>query len=223
MTAVEAYLTELDGALRGPRRVKADLLAEARDSLTDAAEAYRGAGLEPGVAERRAVEDFGAVGEVAPGYQAELTLAQGRRTALLLFGSLAMQPFAWGATGPSFEPRHPEPGPAYHLVDGVIESLGGIALLVSFAAVLICGIGVRYLGMRPVLTMATGIFAYAMSATFVGLGVVLAVLGPDVHVLAGMAWFTVVLVLPLTAVAFSARRCLAVARSTSRETTTAVR
>jgi hypothetical protein len=36
---IEAYIDELDQSLRGPRRVKADLLAEARDALVDTAQA----------------------------------------------------------------------------------------------------------------------------------------------------------------------------------------
>ena len=35
---IDAYLDELSGSLRGPRRVTTDLLTEARDSLVDAAD-----------------------------------------------------------------------------------------------------------------------------------------------------------------------------------------
>jgi hypothetical protein len=34
---IDAYIGELERRLRGPRRVKADLLAETRDALLDAA------------------------------------------------------------------------------------------------------------------------------------------------------------------------------------------
>jgi hypothetical protein len=81
---IDAYVAELGGILRGPRRAKADLLDEARDSLVDAVRAYQDRGLDRQAAERRAVEEFGDVAEIAPGYQTELGLVQGRRTALLV-------------------------------------------------------------------------------------------------------------------------------------------
>jgi len=79
---IDAYIADLDAALRGPRRARADLLAEARDGLTDAAEAYAAAGYPPEEARRRAVADFGAVERVAPAYRRELAAAQAPRTAL---------------------------------------------------------------------------------------------------------------------------------------------
>jgi hypothetical protein len=39
--------------LRGPRRVKADMLAEVRDGLIDATEAYRDSGLDEDGAQRQ--------------------------------------------------------------------------------------------------------------------------------------------------------------------------
>jgi hypothetical protein len=85
---VDRYVAELGAALRGPRRAKADLLAEARDSLWDAAAAYQKMGLDESAAQRRAVADFGGLAEIAPAYQAELAVAQGRRTALLIAAGL---------------------------------------------------------------------------------------------------------------------------------------
>jgi plastocyanin len=69
VTVIEAYIAELDRALRGPRRAKADLLAEGRDSLVDAADSPEDGGLDRQAAEQRAVEEFGEVREVtlAPG------------------------------------------------------------------------------------------------------------------------------------------------------------
>lgn len=86
---LDRYVAGLSGALRGPRRVKADLLAEARDSLYDAAEAYRAMGLPPAEAARRAAAEFGEYADIAPAYQAELAVAQGRRTTLLIALGLA--------------------------------------------------------------------------------------------------------------------------------------
>jgi hypothetical protein len=87
-STIDIYLDGLASALRGPERLHADLLAEARDSLLDAAEAHRERGLPADDAERRAIAEFGTYAEVVPGYQAELAVAQGRFTALLLALSL---------------------------------------------------------------------------------------------------------------------------------------
>ncbi len=78
--AVDRFVADLAGELRGPRALRRDVLAEVRDGLHDAAEAHAdhpdGAG--------RAVAEFGSVAELAPLYQAELTAAQVRRTALVV-------------------------------------------------------------------------------------------------------------------------------------------
>ncbi|MFC3452063.1 permease prefix domain 1-containing protein [Amycolatopsis speibonae] len=74
MSAIEAYIGDLDRRLSGSAGAKADLLTEAKDGLTDAAEAYREGGAEKAEAERRAVADFGPAAVIAREYQAELAL-----------------------------------------------------------------------------------------------------------------------------------------------------
>ncbi|EME57495.1 permease prefix domain 1-containing protein [Amycolatopsis decaplanina] len=74
MSAIEAYIGHLDRRLSGSAGAKADLLTEAKDSLTDAAEAYREGGAGESEAERRAVADFGPAAVIAREYQAELAL-----------------------------------------------------------------------------------------------------------------------------------------------------
>jgi hypothetical protein len=93
---IDDYVTELRGALSGPHGPKHDLVVEARDSLLDCAEAYQAAGLPREEAERRAVEEFGPVPVVAPGYQEELTASAGRRLGLLLFVSIPVTVVIWG-------------------------------------------------------------------------------------------------------------------------------
>ncbi|WP_432836594.1 permease prefix domain 1-containing protein [Dactylosporangium sp. CA-092794] len=78
---IDDYVEGLAAALRGPRRTRAEMITEARHSLQDAAAAFEDAGLPPLAAERRAVAEFGTLRQVAPGYQAELAIHQGRRTA----------------------------------------------------------------------------------------------------------------------------------------------
>ncbi|MFK8843800.1 permease prefix domain 1-containing protein [Streptomyces sp. Ac-502] len=94
---IDHYVAELDKALTGPRAVKADLLTEVRDGLTDAADAYEAKGQDRTSAERHVVGGFGPVSVIAPEYQAELGLSQGRRTALLICGVMLAQPVAWWA------------------------------------------------------------------------------------------------------------------------------
>jgi hypothetical protein len=87
---IDDFVDGLSVRLRGPRRVRADLVAEARDSLVDAAEAYRSRGLPPAEADRRALAEFGDYPDVVPDYQAELAVAQGRRTVLLIAVALPL-------------------------------------------------------------------------------------------------------------------------------------
>ncbi|TDP93807.1 permease prefix domain 1-containing protein [Labedaea rhizosphaerae] len=76
---IDSYLADLDARLRGMASTKAELLAEARDGLVDAAEAHEERGLTPLDAQRAAIEEFGPVDEIGREYQAELSVAQGAR------------------------------------------------------------------------------------------------------------------------------------------------
>lgn len=107
---IEDYVRTLDRLLVGPGRVKRDMLAEARDSLVDAAEAYQAAGVDRLYAERRAVAEFGAPGRIAPEYQRELAAGAARRLALLvaavaacgiLLGDRMWQGAPWAQRTPS--------------------------------------------------------------------------------------------------------------------------
>jgi hypothetical protein len=92
---VAAHVAELDRVLRGPGAVKRSMIAEVHDGLHDAATAYRMSGLDPQRAAATAVRDFGAVHEVAPLMQDELTARQGRSTALLLCVAFPAMVVGW--------------------------------------------------------------------------------------------------------------------------------
>ncbi|WP_433417684.1 permease prefix domain 1-containing protein [Microtetraspora malaysiensis] len=94
-SVIDDYVTRLGRSLRGPLRAKRDLLAEARDGLVDATEALEADGLLRPDAERLAVEEFGPIAQIAPTYQEELAVGQGRRTALLLFLSVPFTALMW--------------------------------------------------------------------------------------------------------------------------------
>jgi hypothetical protein len=210
---IDTYITELGRALHGPRRAKDDLLTEARDGLVDAAEAYEHGGADRAAAERQAVREFGAVQDIAPGYQTELGLVQGRRTALLILFVFAAQPFIWGY---AFRWATNTPDAAsrtgLRYADDLVENLGGITLLLSMIAVLGYWIGMRYPAVRDRLTRATGVFALIVAGVFVAMSSFLAVFSPKpttLMLVVNLVWMVAFILLPMSWIALSARRCLA--------------
>jgi hypothetical protein len=95
---IENYVGDLAERLRGDKRAKSDLLTETRDSLEDAAECYREAGLCAVDAERKAVADFGPVPVIARDYQAELAAAYGARTLRSILFVLPVVQLMWEST-----------------------------------------------------------------------------------------------------------------------------
>lgn len=214
MEPIDAYVAELEAALRGPRRARSDLLTETRDSLIDATEAYQQRGMERAAAERQAVREFGEVDVIAPQYQTELALAQGHRTAVITLFTLLAQPVVWNdAVLPVPASQH-DPGPVYAVLSELVEWFGGSAILGSVLAVLACGIGVRYLTARRPLARITGAFAVTVSAVLAVLGVALTAVNTTPLPLfdsPGVVWLFVFLLAPLACVAASGRRCLRMA------------
>ncbi|MEV4727787.1 permease prefix domain 1-containing protein [Micromonospora humida] len=132
-TAIDERLRDLGSRLRGPARLRTEMLREVRDALDDATEAYRERGLPAREAERRAVADFGTPADLAPTYQAELAAGALRglsRRALLiavvltLGGDLTWQGSSWSGG--------PPPPPGYQVlaasVDGIWLVVAGLAL-----------------------------------------------------------------------------------------------
>jgi hypothetical protein len=195
---IDAYLTALGSALRGPRRAKADLLAEARDHLMDATAAYEEAGLEHAAAQHKAVADFGKVDELVSAYQAELGLAQGHRTALAAFTLSAAQPLVWDYAfpGPQDEPQ---------LANEIVENVGGIIILLMFLAVLAYQFGTRRPPIREKLARLTGIGALTACATLATASTLLTALSGS---LLALIWTVSFVLIPGTLVTVSARRCL---------------
>ncbi|MBQ0985675.1 hypothetical protein KBZ10_14350 [Streptomyces sp. F63] len=212
---IDRYVAELDQALRGPQAVKADMLAEVRDSLLDAAEAYEESGLVRERAERRAVDDFGSVQVIAPEYQIELGLAQGRRTALLICAVLTAQPVAWRvllhAAGQDADDSG---GTGFTLVNTVVQWTGTGAIAIALAVVIATGAGGSRLGPPPRLVRVTGLFAWTVSVVFAVLGLLLTVYSPATDSLLGITGLpgtALLLGVPLTGIAVAGRRCLSAA------------
>nr|MDT0657994.1 permease prefix domain 1-containing protein [Micromonospora sp. DSM 115978] len=130
---IDHYLRQLGSELSGPRRLKADVLAEARGGLEDAAEAYARDGLDPRAARCRAVAEFGSASALARDYQAELTAGQGRRLALLVAllpaGMLTADLMWWQPSGSS-----PQAPPTAFLI--MVEALDWTSYLAGAAALL---------------------------------------------------------------------------------------
>jgi hypothetical protein len=207
--AIEAYIADLERALRGPRRARADLLTEARDSLIDATEAYERDGVERAAAERRALREFGAVDTVAPGYQTELSMAQGHRTAVIMLLTLVAQPIVWNSA--VLPVPVGDPAPVAGALGDIVEWFGGGAIAGAVLAVLACGVGVRLLGAGRAVARITGAFALTVCAVLAVLGCALTIANaaqaPPAHI-GDVVWLIVFLLAPLAWVARSAHRCL---------------
>ncbi|HEX6356559.1 permease prefix domain 1-containing protein [Actinophytocola sp.] len=200
---IEAYLAELDAALRGPRRAKTDLLAEARDHLVEATESYEHSGFSRQEAETAATRDFGALEDIVPGYQAELGWTQGRRTALMVLFVFAVQPFIWGIAYPRVAVTTID-SPA----DEVVENLGGLTILLALLMVLAYRIGMRHPAVRQRITRITGLATIVVCVLFIAFGALLTALSPDGLVL---LWMITFILAPMSWTALSAWRCLATA------------
>ncbi|MCK1797073.1 permease prefix domain 1-containing protein [Streptomyces sp. XM4193] len=212
---IDAYVAELDRALRGPRAAKADLIAEARDGLLDAADAYEEDGRPRQQAERSAVEEFGTVREIASEYQTELGLAQGRRTAILICAVMILQPVVWwvlqvlGGAG-----THQGSSRALEAAEAAVRWSGGIAIAVGVGVLLAAGVGVRYLGARRLVARITGFFAFTVCAVFAVLGVLMTLgnsAADSLLSLTGLPVTLLVLGVPLAGIGLSGRRCLGAA------------
>jgi hypothetical protein len=211
VSLIEAYVAELDSTLRGPRSVKADIVAEALDGLLEATEAYRDSGLDEHGAQQRAIADFGPVPQIAPGFQVELGLSQGRRTGLLISVAMAAQPVAWHGLQHLMGARG-EASSTYLAVSMVVRYVGIATIVGGLLTVLALGIGTRYLRPRPLLTRATGIFAFAVCGVFAVLGVLLTVVSQgSLLAWSGLPCTMALLGLPLIGIGVAARECLATA------------
>ncbi|MGW0202317.1 permease prefix domain 1-containing protein [Nonomuraea sp. NPDC003201] len=173
---IDDYVAELDSALAGPQGAKRDLVVEARDSLTDTADALEAEGLARAEAERVAVAEFGEVAEVAPGYQSELTAVAGRRLGFLLFISVPITALMWSVIWRIY------PGddqawrlapawyrPASRLLDILqlcVGLYGGLALFALSR-------GARWIRRPRLVTRSLGVLVWGMLPVTVALGMLL--------------------------------------------------
>jgi hypothetical protein len=198
LAVLTAYLEDLRRELRGPRRAKADLLAEARGSLIDATSAYEARGLTIQAAQQAAVADFGVVARIAPEYQAELAVAQSRRTGLLILGVFLAQCFLWDDASASARSTQ------HAWLIATVKWSGGLVMLLAVLALFAARRAGRWIG------LVTGMFGYAVAGVFTMLAAVLTSLrlGTEMLGLSGVPRTVVFLLLPLMSIVISARRSL---------------
>ncbi|WP_199441388.1 permease prefix domain 1-containing protein [Umezawaea beigongshangensis] len=165
---IEEYVSALDRRLRGPGPVKRDLLAEARDSLHDAAESYRHRGLPESEAQARAVAEFGPLGVVAREYQGELAVAHGARTLRSLLLVVPLAHLLWEANRRfwigAWQPFDQPPPDWYPLIATANDTTAWVVALCAVAALL----AVRWMSRRGASGVALGRLAGAVAAAAVG-------------------------------------------------------
>ncbi|MFI7642054.1 permease prefix domain 1-containing protein [Nonomuraea sp. NPDC049400] len=173
---IDDYVAELDRALAGPHGPKRDLVVEARDSLTDTADALEAEGLDRAEAERAAVAEFGEIAEVAPGYQSELTAVAGRRLGFLLFISVPITTLMWSVMwrvypGDADAWRH---APVWFVaVARLLDILQLCVGLYGGLALFALSRGARWIRRPRLVTRSLGVLVWAMLPVTGALGVVL--------------------------------------------------
>ena len=205
-----SYLHDLDRALVGPRRVKAGLIREADDHLTDASEAYADAGYDSDDAVARALDDFGPVDEIAAAFQTTLAVAASRRTACILLGALALQPFLWDG-GLDLTEGHQTAAasdPAFTVLNASIEVLGGLVMAGAVLAILGTGIGNRWLRAGRRIARVTAFFTLATCVLLPSMAVSMMVISGTSDLLVAWLLLSAGLLAPLLLAARSARICL---------------
>jgi hypothetical protein len=92
---MKGYLASVAAPLRGPRRLREDMLAEFGDGFAEAVAEREAAGSSPDRAAAEAAEEFGEPALIAAAFQRELAAAQARRTAWTLLIALPAMTIMW--------------------------------------------------------------------------------------------------------------------------------
>jgi hypothetical protein len=165
---IEHYVEDISVRLPGPRRWRAAVLDEIRDSLLEGMNAHREATDDPAVAALHAVQEHGPPEQIASAYAPELAAACARRTGLLALGLIPPLAIVWNVAlrvGP--------PPPWHHFNTGLqvaailIASGVGLTLVCSTAALLGTGrllafAGERLLAVRSAITAASAVAVLAL-------------------------------------------------------------
>jgi hypothetical protein len=169
-----AELRRLERRLKGPRRLRTDMIAEVRDGLLDAAAAHREAGLDHAAAAHRALEELGDVELLARELQHEVTARQARRAALVV--GLAFLPLvlAWDLVWRLAPHSGPPPADGLTVVYTAIDLVQVAAGLAGGALAL----ALRRPGTHRRLCRAAGVLGVATPAVIGALAVLMLTYGP---------------------------------------------
>ncbi|MEO3867774.1 permease prefix domain 1-containing protein [Nonomuraea sp. B12E4] len=173
---IDDYVADLHRCLAGPHGPKRDMVVEARDSLTDTADALEAGGLDRAEAERLAVAEFGEVAEIAPEYQAELTAASGRRLGALLFLGVPVITVMWSALWslyPATEDVWMNRPDWYSVVSRSLDILQLCVGLYGGIALFALSRGGRWIRRPRLITRSLGVIVWAMLPITVVMGLVL--------------------------------------------------
>ncbi|MFI9816931.1 permease prefix domain 1-containing protein [Saccharothrix variisporea] len=215
---IDEYVTALDRRLRGPGHLKRDLLAEARDSLEDAAAAYEAGGVDPAEARRRAVADFGPAEQIARDYQSLLALAHGARTLRTVLVVVPLVHVLWELNRQFWMGAWPDgetPLPGWYLLvaranDWVVWVVAGAVLTALVAGRVLAR---RGMGTGRLARLAGGVAVAAVAAPLLGsLSIIVATASVDVSRLLQLSppvsLATVAMYAVMARLGVLARRCL---------------
>ncbi|MEV0719532.1 permease prefix domain 1-containing protein [Asanoa sp. NPDC050611] len=128
---VDQHIQRLDRALSGPPALKRRMLTEARDGLDDAVRDLCDAGQPPAAAARQAVDEFGAVDEVAPAFQAELAASAARVVGLRVLAVFAVSAICSDLMWQGAPWTGPQPPLGYLVLSQGVDWLGKVAIAVA--------------------------------------------------------------------------------------------
>ncbi len=151
--AVERYLAEVAARLPGPARARADIVAELRAGLLDAADAYQSAGVPPAQAAGAVISEFGDAAQIADAFRAEIAASQARRVAITLLVTGPLVGLLWVAAAaashlavPPVQPWHWTGLPP---VLPLVAAAVGVTACAALAGIAATGRLTRWLPARP--------------------------------------------------------------------------
>lgn len=161
------YLDSVAAPLRGPRRLRRDMLEELGDGFSEAVDEQVALGCGREQARRRAEAAFGDPELVAAQFQRELTAAQSRRTAWTMLIALPAITILWDLFG-----GEGDPGLAVTLLARLIDAATAAAFIA--AALVVSG---RFAGRAATVCGALGVAQPVIAVG--GSAAIAAVAAPD--------------------------------------------
>lgn len=171
---MSGYVEQIAAPLKGPRRLRADMLAELGDGFEEAVTERVTAGLSRERALADAAAEFGPPPLVAAEFQRELATAQARRTAWTLLIALPALTIMWDLFG-----GEGDPGLAVTLLARLTDLATAAAFTVAALVV------ARRLEGRATLCGAVGLAHLAVALGCAGL---IALVGPRAEDPAPLTW-----------------------------------